>query len=98
VEHASPAAVDPADLDLAVSQQAAFAGHLAGRSAPADCDDLRMLAQQQRDLPVVAVPNLFDQPPLKLQAPLVTDSMQQKSLYRRGLLFGLERAGGHGRP
>ena len=57
VNQAWAAPVDPTDFDLPIAYRAAMRGHVARRTAPANRDNGRMFAQQQRDLstgPVVA--------------------------------------------
>ncbi len=96
VDEASAAAVDPADLDLPAPQQSAVGGDFTGRSAASDGNHPGVLAQQQRNLPVVPLADPADQPPLERKTPSVVDPSQQERLNGRRLLFGFLPGGGHG--
>jgi hypothetical protein len=88
MQQAAAPAVHPADLDLPAPQQVAFVGQIGGRAGPADRDNLRMLAQQQRYLAVVAVGRLRQEPLLQFQTLTEIDPAQQVCL-DRGRGFGL---------
>ena len=95
MHEASAAPVDPTDLDLAVAHEATLHRDIAWRTAPADGDNGRMLANEQGDLPVVAVAALQQQPLLEVQRPKEVDLAQQEGFQGRRLRFDWGRTWRH---